>query len=185
MKELSKQMAEDMITKNNFDELSNFKLFDFEALELLVKHSWYGPTEHLFLDLSGFEELDIKTAKILSSHIGHLKLGITKLENNIFEYISKIGGRLLLDKVNEINYTSIKGVENHFGPLLSLDAIQSIDQRTAKELAKHRGASISLQGITQIDLSSQNELANYKGSLFLNQILKNNISSDYLKNKLA
>jgi hypothetical protein len=66
-----------------------------------------------------------------------------------------------------------------------LDAIQSIDQRTAKELAKHRGASISLQGITQMDLSSQNELANYKGSLFLNQILKNNISSDYLKNKLA
>jgi hypothetical protein len=185
MKKLSKQMAEDMITKNNFDELSNFKLFHFEALELLVKHSWYGPTEHLFLDLSGIEVLDIKTAKILSSHIGHLKLGITKLENSIFEYISKIGGRLILDSVNEINHTSIKGVENHYGPLLSLDAITFIDQSIAKELAKHRGASISLEGITQMELAAQNELANYKGLLILNQILKNNISSDYLKNKLA
>jgi len=36
-----------------------------------------------------------------------------------------------------------------------------------------------------MNLAAQNELANYKGSLFLNQILKNNISSDYLKNKLA
>jgi len=36
-----------------------------------------------------------------------------------------------------------------------------------------------------MELAAQNELANYKGLLILNQILKNNISSDYLKNKLA
>jgi len=29
MKKLTKKIAEVMIAKNNFDELSNFKLFDF------------------------------------------------------------------------------------------------------------------------------------------------------------
>lgn len=184
MKNFSKQMALDMTSKNNFDELSNFKLFDFEALEVLVKHSWYGPTENLFLDLSGMEVIDIKTAKILSSHLGHLKLGITKLENNILEYISKIGGRLILDLIKEINYTNIKGVENHHGPLLSLNTIQFIDQRTAKQLAKHSGANISLRGISQMDLPTQKELENYKGSFFFNEKLEKHILFDELKNKL-
>ena len=109
---ISKEVAEQFLTRKDTLGLSRFSSMDDAAAEILSRYDG----GELYLD--GLATLSEVVAESLSKFKGELWLGgINELSDTAFKYLSKVEGSLQLSSLTSLSDTAAKYLSNHRGGL--------------------------------------------------------------------
>ena len=152
------------------------KLYQFRETNLrfneVIKGFSQNNFEYLIADLT---ELSDGAAKILSGLNWHaLRLdgynaegGPTFISDNAAESLSKFGGLLYLNGLEELSDKTAESLSKYKGGRLALSGISKLSDAAAESFSRFKGNNLDLDGVTSLSDAAANSLSKCKCDLSL------------------
>ncbi len=125
-------------------------LFDEAAVEL--------SQARCAVSLSGVKWLSEQTAAHLSQIAHPLKLGLTKIDDDVAKKLAQHRGWLVLNKLNSIQESQARSLAQH-ASRLSLNGLITITPEIAEALGTYKGEALDLNSLAALDAETARQLS--------------------------
>ncbi|MDC0548047.1 hypothetical protein OAO16_03715 [Opitutales bacterium] len=178
-KVLTKEIAEQFIANEEFEEMSEFTSLDVDAALILIYHE-HGLEEwsefSFGIYLNGLLEVSDDLAEVLKTYSGQAHHGeecyldlssVIKISENAIKSLSEFNGdEIILSSLECLSDESCSDLSYYRGSLI-LDGFRSPTINSIESLSRHAGDSLSLSGLKEITVEMADLLSRYRGHLCL------------------